>query len=79
MVLKGKNEEKCQFSLDFEGNSGNSHFRAMCALYFFIAFGANGNFSALFFAYKQIIFCKINVFITYLCVFTYFLELFSLF
>ena len=34
IVLKEKNEEKSQFSSDFEGNSGNSHFRAMCALYF---------------------------------------------
>ena len=44
-------KKQSQFYLDFEGSSGNSHFRAMNA-FFFSAFGANGNFSALFFAYK---------------------------
>ena len=45
-------KKQSQFYLDFEGSFGNSHFRAMTALYFFSAFGANGNLSALFFAYK---------------------------
>ena len=45
-------KKQSQFYLDFEGSSGNSHIRAMTALYFFSAFGAIRNFSALFFAYK---------------------------
>ena len=30
-------KKKSQFNLDFEGSSGNSHFRAMTALYFFFS------------------------------------------
>ena len=45
-------QKQSQFYLDFEGSSGNSHLRAMTAQYFFSAFGANGNVSALFLAYK---------------------------
>ena len=45
-------KKQSQFYMDFKGSSGNSYFRAMTALQFFSAFGANGNFSALFVAYK---------------------------
>ena len=37
-------KKQIQYYLDFEGNSGNSHFRAMCELYFFSILVQMGTF-----------------------------------
>ena len=51
-------EKQSQFYLDFEGSSGNSHFRAMTALYFFSAFGAMGTFQHYFSLTNESYFAK---------------------
>ena len=44
IVLKEKMKKQIQYYLDFEGNSGNSHFRAMRELYFFSILVQMGTF-----------------------------------
>ena len=44
IILKEKMKKQIQYYLDFEGISGNSHFSAMCEMYFFSTFVANGSF-----------------------------------
>ena len=49
IFLKEKMKKQIQYYLDFEGNSGNSHFGAMCELYFFSILVQMGTFKRYFF------------------------------
>ena len=51
-------KKKGQFYLDFEGSSGNSHFRAMTALYFFQHLVQMGTFQHYFSLINESYFAK---------------------
>ena len=51
-------KKQSHFYLDFEGGSGNSHFRAMTALYFFQHLVQMGNFQHYFLLTNESYFAK---------------------
>ena len=52
-------KKQCQFYLDFEGSSRNSHFRAMTALYFFQHLVQMGTFQHYFSLTNESYFAKL--------------------
>ena len=51
-------KKQSQFYLDFEGSSGNSHFRDMTALYFFLLLVQMGTFQHYFSLTNESYFAK---------------------